>query len=232
MKHTRWLCSAGLLALGLALGTTAQALSVSPTVIEIDGQQAMRARVRVTAPGNASLVLDLAILERAADGTLLRAAQPAFELHPPQLFVPAGRSADVSLQWLGAAPAAGSRSFYLVAEQLPVAMESGSTQNHIHMLARVHLPVHVGDAGVADLRITHSDPSRIVLSNNGTRYARFAALELHVVRPDRGMRNIDGIELARLVESDALLPGARFEVDASALGLGAGERAIALVARP
>lgn len=232
MTRAGWICGAGLLTLGLLLGNTAQALSVSPTVVEIDGQQVTRARVRVTAPGNASLVLDLTLLERAADGSLMPAQQPAFELRPPQLLVPAGRSADINLQWQGAAPATASRSFYLVAEQLPVAMERGSAQNHIHMLARVYVPVHVGNTGAANLRVAHDGSSRIVLSNTGTRYARFVTLELHVIAPEGGMRRIHGLELARVLESDALLPGAHLGIDASAIGLAPDERAVALMARP
>lgn len=232
MQSARWLCGA-VLALGLVAGSSmAHALSVSPTVVDIDGRQVTRAKVRITAPGNASLVLDLSILERHADGTLAAPTAPSLVLHPPQLFVPAGGSADVSLQWVGEAPADGTRSFYLLAEQLPVAMEDADAQTHIHMLARVHLPVHVGGVGTADLRITHEDPARVVLSNRGRRHARLAMLELHVVRPGGDIRRIPGIALARVIESDALLPGARVVVDAAAIGIVPGERALALEARP
>ena len=232
MEQFRRLCSAGAVALGLAVAAPVQALSVSPTIIEIDGVQKTRASVRVTAPGNAALILDLAMLERSAEGTSAPATGPAFELQPPQLFVPAGRSAEISLQWVGGAPADGSRSFYLVAEQLPVAMEPGSGENHLHVLARVHLPVHVGAAGAADLHVRHGEGGRIELLNTGTRYARFAGLALQLEVSGGTTRTIDGMDVARLVESDALLPGARIELDATTLGLAEGERALALVGRP
>jgi len=72
----------------------------------------------------------------------------------------------------------------------------------------------------------------LVLRNTGTRYARFADLEVQVLAAAGDSRVIEGIALARILRTDALLPGARVEIAPEALGLAAGERVAAVSLRP
>lgn len=227
-------CAAVVVALGMSLA--AHAISLSPTSVTIEGDGPRVVRVRVTAPEASDLALDLQLLERHADGPGERRAPPvdaAFELHPPQLLVPAGGSADIVLRWVGTA-ARGSRSFHLVADQLPIMPEADGGSGEVQVLARIHLPVHVAGDGVPELHATAEGegPSRrVMLSNRGSRYARLAMLELRVRRADATTRVLPGSELARLIGSDALLPGASPVLDARVLGLRADEQILGLAER-
>ena len=218
---------------GLLFAAFAQALSVTPTVVQLDGATASQARVRIAAPATAPLVLELRLVERLPDGSSIAAPSSDFDLTPPQLLVPAGRSADVVLHWTGTAPLTASRSFHLVAEQLPVALDDSTGAQQIEVLSRVHIPVHVATAAqAAAVDIAQPRADVLVLRNTGTRYARFADLEVQVVSNTGDARAIEGIALARILRTDALLPGARVEIAPEALGLAAGERVAAVSLRP
>ena len=194
-------------------------------------------RIRVTAPETSGLALDFQLFERHADGDGERLAPPAsaaFELLPPQLSVPPGGSADVTVRWVGAPPAENSRSFYLVADQLPIEMEPVEASNDVRFLARLHLPMHVAEGGSPRLQATMvgEGPARqLALSNPGTRYARFASLELRIRQPDGAERTLEGAVLARLLQTDALLPGGRATLAAGTLGILPAEQVVALAER-
>ena len=234
-----WFLRAALAAtLALCTAPMAGAVSISPTSVLLEADDARPVRVRVTAPPTSPLALDLQVLERHADGegeSTRPPGAPSFELHPPQLFVPAGGSADIVLRWTGTLPTEGSRSFHLVADQLPIAVGSAGSADEVRLLARIHLPMHVARGGAARLEVATTGEGasrRVIVANHGSRYARLASLALRLARADGTTRALPGLELARLARSDALLPRGRLSLDATALGLAPDEQAIALEARP
>lgn len=228
------------LATTLALCTVPMvgAVSLSPTSVLVEASDARPVRVRVTAPATSPLALDLHVQERHVDGEGERAdipQTPPFELHPPQVLVPAGGSADIVLRWTGTLPAEGSRSFHLVADQLPVAIGQPEAGDEVRLLARIYVPVHVAHGGSVRLDVATGGQGasrRVLIANRGNRFARLAALELQLGRADGSTRTVPGLELARLARSDALLPMGRLALDAVALGLDPDEEALALVVRP
>lgn len=236
MRVRSW-CLSAAAAATLCASLAAGAVSLSPTSVLIGPDGPRHARIRVTAPETSGLALDFQVFERFADGDGERLAPPAsaaFELLPPQLSVPPGGSADVTVRWVGASPEESSRSFYLVADQLPVEMEPVEASNDVRFLARIHLPMHVDGGGVSMLQATMEgeDPARhLALSNPGSRYARFASLELRIRQPDGTERAIDGMLLAQLLQTDALLPGGRATLAAGSLGILPAEQVVALSER-
>lgn len=236
MKAKSW-CLVAATVLALCASVTAGAISLSPTSVLIGPDGPRHGRIRVSAPESSGLALDFQLFERHAEGNGERLdppATPAFEVLPPQLSVPPGGSADVRVRWIGDPPAQGSRSFYLVADQLPVEMEPLAASNDVRFLARVHLPLHVDGGGVPTLHATMegAGPARhLALSNQGSRYARFASLELRVRRPDGTERVIDGRVLAQLLQTDALLPGGRATLSAGSVGILPAEQVTALAER-
>lgn len=204
----------------------AAAFSVAPTVVIMDGNESGPVKIHVSASVHSPLALEFTLIERqgAGDEERVVPASGRFDIQPPQIFLEPGASADVSLRWMENPPASGSRSFYLIAEELPVVMADGQPQQGLRLLARFHMPVHVGGEGKANLRvrsISSNGSRQMEIANTGSRYARFSDLALRVSSNDAdgAMRTISGATLARLAQVDAILPGRRVAFDFAAMGL-------------
>lgn len=228
-----------LICLALALcSSSATAFTISPTVILLDAHTPELHRVTIAASPTAPLALELKILERHADraGENLTPPLPgAPEISPPQVFIPPGETANLVLNWNGMATEARSRSFYLVAEELPVELAPNRAEQKLRFLACIHLPVHVDSGGKPSLQarvLDQTENRRVEIANLGSRYARFSELELHVgSRSNETSRTIPGLELARHARVDAILPGRVIVLDADELGLEPEERFLELAER-
>lgn len=232
-------CCGWLICLALALSSsTATAFTISPTVILLDARTPERHRVTIAASLTAPLALELQILERHADGAEENLTPPlpgAPGISSPQVFIPPGETANLVLNWDGMITEVKSRSFYLVAEELPVELTPNRAAQSLRFLARIHLPVHIDNGGKPSLQarvLDQTEIRRVEITNLGSRYARFSELELHVgSRSNETSRTIPGLELARHARVDAILPGRVIVLDADELGLEPEERFLELAER-
>jgi len=230
-----WRAAIGHAAVALALfaGADAGAFTIAPTAVLLEGSAPDPVKIRIAASLTAPLALELSIFARQTDG-LQERLQPASALHvyPPQIFLAAGESTDITLRWAGEV-GNESQSFYLIADELPVAFADDGAQQNLRFLARVHLPVHVSHGGQADLHIQQNmagGQRSLVITNRGKRYARFSRLALRVSGTAEGTaRTILGMELARAAQTDALLPGRTVTLPAAEIGIEPTESVLELV---
>jgi fimbrial chaperone protein len=122
--------AAGLAAFALvALPTTAQAMRVSPMVVEMQtgGTNAV-ARVQVQNINRTDLPFEtkITLLEFDNDGNAVeKPADEDFLVFPPQGLLKGGQRQVVRLQWLGPVELPASRGYYISINQLPVPLAPG-----------------------------------------------------------------------------------------------------------
>lgn len=225
--------------LALCAGANADAFTIAPTAIMLEGLAPEPAKIRITASSSAPLALDFSFVERQAEGAQERlfSSNADIAVQPPQLYLAAGEATDVVVRWSGKVQDR-SRSFFLVADELPIAFAEGKAQKNLRFLARVHLPVHIANGGKPDLQVTISTvdgEAKIEILNRGSRYARFSGLTLRATRTsgasDNTTKIISGVELARAARIDAILPGRGVMLRAEDLGLEARDMNLELIAQ-
>lgn len=222
--------------LALFVSASAGAFSIAPTSVILEGRDPEPVKIRIEASPSTALALDLSVIERRGSGPneLLEPPLPAaLHVDPPQLLIPAGETADVTLRWTGEPAGEASRSFYLVADELPIAFAEDGTRQGLRILARVHLPVHRSNGGKPDLQariVAVNGKNGVEIVNRGSRYTRFSHLSLRVGGPfPASGRTIPGADLARLAGSDALLPNRIVWMPMDQLGLDGEVTALELV---
>ncbi|MFP4002555.1 MAG: hypothetical protein ACLFV8_02175 [Alphaproteobacteria bacterium] len=208
----------------LGSATPACALSVAPAAVELTPGEATRVELVFAAGSLAPAILEFSIVERTASGPEETRKPPEdspVKIYPPQIMIPAGKSAVITLALDLAVRGNGSRSFYLVAEELPVTSRHNGLASGLRFLTRLHVPVHVDFGGAPKLR-AHIEPGRNILAirNDGTRYIRFSDLTVTVRLKGSSRRiRIPGQKLAPLAGSDAILPGRTVSIPLDGLGV-------------
>ncbi|WP_460841231.1 fimbrial biogenesis chaperone [Noviherbaspirillum agri] len=201
-------------ALFMATGRAAFALSIAPTAVMLDGTQSETARLHVAAPATSALALEFYLLERHGeedDERIEPVTDPVFEVHPPQLFLAAGSASNVALHLRTPHTGPATRSFYLVIEELDLTGLSAPV-SELRVRTRMFVPVHLGK-GQPILRVQRG-AGTVELHNAGNGYLRFADPNVQHLFEQAGiplsaLNAFSARELARAAGADALLPGRR-----------------------
>ena len=222
MLKCLWGFFAALLPFSVSVG--ALAISVTPSVIELAQGSEGAVVFRFAASPGAAAALELQVVERRPEGggEVLVPVEGVWDVLPPQLYIEAGEEADVRLTWQGDLPGGRSRSFYLVAAELPIVLGEPPEENEIRFIARFYIPLHVAapDSPAPSLQLRSLPGGDIEIANQGARYVRLSGLGLRVLDSAGGaLAVVEGVELARLAQVDAVLPQGSVTVPAEALAL-------------
>lgn len=200
---------------GLAWGQ-----SVAPTRVEID--LSISGEVTLTLKSSRAKVQALELMVLPYPGETLERGE-RIQVVPLQLLLPAGESRQVRVRWQGESQLPNSESFLLAIEELPVEVgsrDSKASSSEVRLLSRLLLPLHVFSTGqpVLNSDIVNSDGAKVLrLENRGRKYASLANYELHM--PHAHLAVLAGLDVARVIRRDAILPGQRVEIPLAALGL-------------
>ncbi|WP_237068497.1 hypothetical protein [Microbulbifer guangxiensis] len=197
-----------------------QAQSISPTRLEIDIEQSPRAVLTISSTKSVDVALELSA---SAYFPLVQEQAIPLEVSPPQLLLQAGETRQVVVSWVGREKLPKSVSYYLAIDELALEVGDASERAEIRLLTSWRLPVHIEAGGLPEVDFTPPDidgSASLELTNTGEKYA---LLSNYQVTFDSGgeLQVFDGLQFARLINRDAILPGQTVSVPLRLIGIGA-----------
>ncbi|WP_193165747.1 fimbrial biogenesis chaperone [Microbulbifer hainanensis] len=196
------------------------AQSVTPTRLELNLEESAQAILTLSSTKPVDVALELSIADYSAAGGEVDAP---LEIVPPQMVLRPGETRRVLVRWRGEKRLPVSKSYYLAIDELPLTVGAQESDAEIQLLTSWRLPVHVevGGKPEVDFFAPHIDGSAsIELKNTGRQYALLSHYEIGV-KGNREVVVLDGLDLARLLNRDALLPGQTVSIPLRLIGLGA-----------
>lgn len=207
--------------LGLLLSAAQQAiaLSLSPTRIVINHNEAASFSVRL-ADVPAPSALEVTVLERFPGGETRPAAPGDIMAFPPQMIVKPGEAFRVDISVTGSLAVHQSRSYYIRIDELRIGEAEpagGAPNREISLLTTYLMPLHVLGGHAPHLAAGSAETARgaITLENTGK---GAALLSLCTFSRDGGSgeeRVLSGREVAAFLARDAILPGERLTLQAA-----------------
>lgn len=184
--------------------STAQ--SVTPTRLELNLEESPRAILTLTSNKPVDVALEFSIAYYStAQGDM---AVP-LEILPPQVLMRPGETRQVIVSWRGGKRLPRSESYYLAIDELPLAVDASERKAEIQLLTSLRLPVHVEVDGRPEIwfyRPQMDGSASLELRNTGRQYALLSNYEIGIEH-NRELVLVDGLEVARLLNRDAILPG-------------------------
>ena len=215
-----------LLMTGLMPVFAVNAQTISPTRLVIALDQEQQATLTLTATQSTPQALELRVLpyqQSSKAGTA--AASIPLSVTPPQVLLQPGQTRQVRIDWRGAASLEASRSFWLEVEELGLSAGAQADPSEINLLTTFRVPVHVHSGGAPQLQVemrSSHEADAITLHNAGNRFAHLANYTLTA----SGRKAVPGLEIARALNRDALLPQESVTVLAESLGFAANAGAL------
>lgn len=198
------------------------AQSVTPTRLEIDIEQSPRAVLTLSSTKAVDVALELSVAEYHHVPEKARArAEIPLSVSPPQVLLKPGETRQVVVSWKGGQKPPISVSYYLRVDELPLAVGRRENEAEIRLLVSLRLPVHIGTGGdtAMDFNPPQVDGSAsLELANTGGKYALLSDYAITIGSAgDRVV--LDGLEVARLLNRDALLPGQTVSIPLRLIGI-------------
>lgn len=131
------------------------------------------------------------------------------EINPPQLLLRPGESRQVTVSWRGDEKLLRSESYYLAIDELPLDVGISDSSAELQLLTSLRLPIHVeatGDPKLGFFPPAVDGSASLELRNTGGRYALLSNYQIGV-KKNSGLIFFDGLDVARLLNRDAILPG-------------------------
>ncbi|KUJ82859.1 molecular chaperone [Microbulbifer flavimaris] len=200
----------------------AVAQSVTPTRLEIDIEQSPRAVLTLSSTKAVDVALELNVMEyRHMPEKAHERAEIPLTVSPPQILLQPGETRQVLVSWKGRQKPPESVSYYLRVDELPLAVGRRENEAEIRLLMSLRLPVHIDTGGdtAMDFHPPQVDGSAsLELVNTGPKYALLSNYAITVGSAD-GPVVFDGLQIARLLNRDAILPGQTVSIPLRLIGL-------------
>ncbi|AOS96655.1 hypothetical protein AUP74_01193 [Microbulbifer aggregans] len=212
-----------LLIFGLGI-STAVAQSVTPTRLEIDIEKSPRAVLTLSSTKAVDVALELSVSQYThvpEQGQVEK--EIPLSVSPPQVLLQPGETRQVVVSWQGQQKPPQSVSYYLRVDELPLAVGRPENEAEIRLLTSLRLPVHVGTGGdtAMDFQPPNIDGSAsLELINTGGKYALLSNYFI-ATGSESGSVIFDGLDIARLLNRDAILPGQTVSIPLRLIGLDA-----------
>lgn len=206
-----------LLAAGIQL---AMAQSVTPTRLQLNLEQSPQAVLTLSSTKPVDVALELSI---DAYSAAYESMEGPLEILPPQVLLRPGETRQVLVRWRGGKKLPHSASFYLTIDELPLAVNAREVSGSIQLLTSLRLPVHVEAGGNPELGFFPPNidgSASLEFYNSGEQYALLSQYEIGVTH-DSEMILFDGLDFARLLNRDAILPGQMVSIPLRLVGLDA-----------
>lgn len=200
---------------GVPLST---AQSVTPTRLQLDLEESAQAILTLSSTKPADVALEFSVADYSM---ALGNMEVPLEVLPPQLLLRPGETRQVVVRWRGSKRLPHSASFYLAIDELPLAIDAPTSTAEIQLLTSLRLPVHVEVGGRPELGFHPPQidgSASLELRNTGRQYALLSNYEIGVERND-GLVLFDGLDVARLLNRDAILPGQMVSIPLRLIGL-------------
>ncbi|WOX07115.1 fimbrial biogenesis chaperone [Microbulbifer pacificus] len=210
--------AAGLLLVGILPFALAQ--SVSPTRVQINLDNSPQAILTLSSVKPVDVAIEFSVLDYSAAFTDMVAP---LEVIPPQILLRPGETKQVMVRWRGSSTLQRSASYYLAIDELPLAVKDREVSAAIQLLTTLRLPIHVHANGEAELAFSPPQidgSASLEFYNTGAQYALLSHYEIGVTH-DREVILFDGIDFARLLNRDAILPGQMVSIPLRLIGLDA-----------
>lgn len=198
----------------------ASAQSVTPTRVQIDLEQSPHALLTLSSVKPVDVAIEFSIMDYSA---ALADMEAPLEVIPPQILLRPGETKQVMVRWRGSLNLPRSASYYLVIDELPLLVKNPEVSAAIQLLTTLRLPVHVQASGEAELAFSPPQidgSASLEFHNTGAQYALLSQYEIGVTH-DREVILFDGIDFARLLNRDAILPGQMVSIPLRLIGLDA-----------
>ena len=199
------------------LSSVAQAQTVTPTRLELNLQESRQAILTLSSTKAVDVALELSVAYYSA----ARMDEVPLDILPPQILLRSGETRQVTVSWRGAKQLGHSESFYLAIDELPLTTGAPESTAEIQLLTSWRLPVHVEAGGKAQVGLFPPQidgSASLELRNSGRQYALLSQYEIGVER-DSDAIVFDGLDIARLLNRDALLPGQTVSIPLRLLGV-------------
>ena len=197
------------------------AQSVTPTRLELNLKESSQAILTLSSTKPVDVALELSVADYSAAGGEVDAP---LEIVPPQMVLRPGEARRVLVRWRGKKSLPVSKSYYLAIDELPLTVGAQGSEAEIQLLTSWRLPVHVEVGGKPEVGFfaPHVDGSAsLELRNTGRQYALLSRYEIGI-GSGRETVLLDGLDVARLLNRDALLPGQTVSIPLRLIGLEAG----------
>ncbi|WP_323845846.1 hypothetical protein [Microbulbifer magnicolonia] len=198
--------------------STTLAQSVTPTRLQLNLDESPHAVLTLSSTKAVEVPLEFSIAHySAASGSL----EMPLEILPPQLLLRPGETRQVTVTWRGERQLLRSASYYLAIDELPLTIAGSESEAEIQLLTSWRLPVHVEAGGNPDVGFfpPYVDGSAsLELRNTGRQYALLSDYEIGM-ESNRGHVVFDGLDIARLLNRDAILPGQTVSIPLRLIGI-------------
>ncbi|SHF76844.1 P pilus assembly protein, chaperone PapD [Microbulbifer donghaiensis] len=194
------------------------AQSVTPTRVELNIAESSQAILTLSSTRAVEVALELSINSySSAHGDV----QAPLEILPPQVLLRPGETRQVTVRWRGGETLRRSESYYLAIDELPLNVDAPEAATELQLLSSLRLPVHVETGGQAMLWFFSpgvDGSASLELRNAGRQYALLSHYEIGVEN-NSGIVVFDGLDIARLLNRDAILPGQTVSIPLRLIGL-------------
>ena len=191
--------------------------SVTPTRLELNLEKSQQATLTLSSTKAIDVALELSVVQYSAS----RSDEAALDILPPQILLRPGETRQVTVSWRGEASLRQSRSYYLAIDELPLINGAPENSAEIQLLTSWRLPVHVVAEGKPEVGFFPPEidgSASLELRNSGRQYALLSQYEIGVERSSETLV-FDGLEIARLLNRDALLPGQTVSIPLRLMGV-------------
>lgn len=194
------------------------AQSVTPTRLRLNLEESSQAILTLSSTKPVDVALEFSIAEYFI---AQEEKEVPIEVLPPQVLLRPGETRQVMVRWRGGKQLPRSASFYLSIDELPLANGAPEDAAEIQLLTSLRLPVHVESGGWPELGFfpPNTDGSAsLELRNSGEQYALLSHYKIGIKRNSEEVL-FDGLDLARLLNRDAILPGQIVSIPLRLIGL-------------
>ncbi|WP_295802088.1 hypothetical protein [uncultured Microbulbifer sp.] len=198
----------------------ALAQSVTPTRVQINLEESPQAVLTLSSVKPVDVALEFSVTDYSA---ALADMEAPLEVVPPQILLRSGETRQVLVRWRGDRKLQRSASYYLAIDELPLAVGASEVSGAIQLLTTLRLPVHVVASGAADLSFSApriDGSASLEFHNTGEQYALLSHYQIGVAH-NRELVLFDGLDFARLLNRDAILPGQMVSIPLRLIGLDA-----------
>lgn len=198
----------------------ALAQSVTPTRVQINLEDSPQAILTLSSVKPVDVAIEFSVLGYSAS---LADMEAPLQVIPPQMLLRPGETKQVMVRWRGSSTLRRSASYYLAIDELPLAVKDREVSAAIQLLTTLRLPIHVHASGEAELAFSPPQvdgSASLEFYNTGEQYALLSHYEIGVTH-DLEVILFDGLDFARLLNRDAILPGQMVSIPLRLIGLDA-----------